>query len=123
MTKEGQNRSGKCLELYLSIFLSFRHDAHLLVKGATGGIWRFPVRFIATEPEPDDDIVIEATGLGKESSLGFRLTSMERYVFSVLSEQGLSTDVCLFLVKKMPPLAVVRQKKIPSFHGAGPFPG
>ncbi len=60
------------------IFYS-RHDAHLLVKGATGGIWRFPVRFIATEPEPDDDIVIEATGLGKESSLGFRLTSMERY--------------------------------------------
>lgn len=54
------------------------HDAELLVKGATGGIWKFPLRFVATEPEPDDVITINAVGLNKESSLAFRLTSQAR---------------------------------------------
>ena len=45
------------------------------MKGATGGLWKFPMRFMATEAAPDDDIVIEATGLGKQSAVGFRLFS------------------------------------------------
>ena len=48
------------------------------MKGATGGLWKFPLRFIATEPEADDGIIIEATGLGKESSAGFRLNSQTK---------------------------------------------
>ncbi|XP_064627283.1 cilia- and flagella-associated protein 47-like isoform X2 [Lineus longissimus] len=56
-----------------------RHDVQLLVKAATGGVWRFPVRFVATEPKPDDTIVIEAVGLNKEVALGFRLNSQESH--------------------------------------------
>ena len=52
-----------------------RHEAHLLVQGATGGLWRFPLRFQATEPEPDDLVVVEAAGLNRESAVAFRLTS------------------------------------------------
>ena len=60
------------------VMLWCRHDVELLVKGATGGLWKFPLRFIATEPEADDGIIIEATGLGKESSVGFRLNSQTK---------------------------------------------
>lgn len=52
-----------------------RHDAQLVVKAATGGVWKFPLRFLATEPVVDDVITIEAVGLNKESSIGFRMTS------------------------------------------------
>lgn len=58
--------------LYL---LFYSHNIELLVKAATGGQWRFPLRFAASEPPVDDVIAIEATGLNKESSVGFRLTS------------------------------------------------
>ena len=75
-----------------------RHDVHLLVKGATGGLWKFPLRFIATEPEPDDDIVIKATGLGQESSVGFRLNSQTRYNTYTLR---LSFEVIMDSVKSM----------------------
>lgn len=50
----------------------------LLVQGAMGGVWKFPLRFVATDPEPDDHIVIEASGLDRESSIGFRMTSQVR---------------------------------------------
>ena len=52
----------------------------LQVKGATGGLWKFPLHFIATEPDADDVITIEAAGLSKESSVGFRLHSQTRCV-------------------------------------------
>ena len=61
-----------------------RHEVELIVKASTGGIWRFPVKFIATEPEPDDTIIIEAAGLNKQSTVGFRLSSQNRSV-SVLN--------------------------------------
>ncbi|GCB68785.1 hypothetical protein scyTo_0015254, partial [Scyliorhinus torazame] len=54
-------------------------SAMLRVQAATGGIWRFPLLLIATEPQVDDVINIEAFGLNKESVVCFRLTSQTRH--------------------------------------------
>ncbi|ELT88008.1 hypothetical protein CAPTEDRAFT_206458 [Capitella teleta] len=56
-------------------FKTISNDAQLRVQGATGGMWRFPLKFVATEPEPDDLVIIEASALNQESAIGFRLTS------------------------------------------------
>ncbi|XP_028583251.2 cilia- and flagella-associated protein 47 isoform X2 [Podarcis muralis] len=56
-----------------------RHPAMLVVQCVTGGIWKFPILFVATEPEVDDVINIEAAGLNKESVVKFKLTSQTRY--------------------------------------------
>ncbi|XP_060129516.1 cilia- and flagella-associated protein 47 isoform X1 [Zootoca vivipara] len=56
-----------------------RHPATLVVQCVTGGIWKFPILFVATEPEVDDVINIEAAGLNKESVVKFKLTSKTRY--------------------------------------------
>nr|XP_013797091.1 PREDICTED: putative uncharacterized protein CXorf30 isoform X2 [Apteryx mantelli mantelli] len=56
-----------------------RNAATLVVQCATGGIWKFPILFIAIEPEVDDVINIEAVGLNKETIVGFKLTSQRRY--------------------------------------------
>ena len=58
----------------------YSHNVQLLVQSATGGIWRYPLHFKATEPEPDDTITIEAVGLDKQSSVGFRLSSHARWI-------------------------------------------
>ncbi|KAF1457771.1 Cilia- and flagella-associated protein 47, partial [Spheniscus demersus] len=55
-----------------------RNEATLVVQCTTGGVWKFPMLFIATEPEVDDVINIEAVGLNKESIVGFKLTSQTR---------------------------------------------
>ncbi|KFZ48500.1 Putative uncharacterized protein CXorf30, partial [Podiceps cristatus] len=55
-----------------------RNEATLVVQCTTGGVWKFPVLFIAMEPEVDDVINIEAVGLNKESIVGFKLTSQTR---------------------------------------------
>ncbi|XP_075347998.1 cilia- and flagella-associated protein 47 [Mycteria americana] len=55
-----------------------RSEATLVVQCTTGGVWKFPMLFIATEPEVDDVINIEAVGLNKESIVGFKLTSQTR---------------------------------------------
>ena len=65
--------------LYAMFFFSSdRCDVMLVIKSATGGIWKFPVRFIASEPTPDDTITLEAAGLNKTSSVGIRLTSQTK---------------------------------------------
>ncbi|XP_072195940.1 cilia- and flagella-associated protein 47 [Excalfactoria chinensis] len=56
-----------------------RNEGTLVVHCTTGGIWKFPLLFIATEPEVDDVINIEAIGLNKESVVDFKLTSQTRY--------------------------------------------
>ncbi|EOB03421.1 Putative uncharacterized protein CXorf30, partial [Anas platyrhynchos] len=56
-----------------------RNEGTLVVHCTTGGIWKFPMLFIATEPEVDDVINIEAIGLNKESIVDFKLTSQTRY--------------------------------------------
>ncbi|NXQ25518.1 CFA47 protein, partial [Alaudala cheleensis] len=55
-----------------------RNEATIVIQCATGGLWKFPLVFIATEPEVDDVINIEAVGLNKESIVGFKLTSQTR---------------------------------------------
>ncbi|KFZ62215.1 Putative uncharacterized protein CXorf30, partial [Antrostomus carolinensis] len=55
-----------------------RSEATLIVQHTTGGVWKFPMLFIATAPEVDDVINIEAVGLNKESIVGFNLTSQTR---------------------------------------------
>ncbi|KAF2980769.1 hypothetical protein EK904_001300, partial [Melospiza melodia maxima] len=52
-----------------------RSEATLVIQCTAGGLWKFPLVFIATEPEVDDVINIEAVGLNKESIVGFKLTS------------------------------------------------
>ncbi|XP_077199055.1 cilia- and flagella-associated protein 47 isoform X2 [Paroedura picta] len=56
-----------------------KNPATLIVQCITGGIWKFPLLLVATEPEVDDVINIEAIGLNKESVINFRLTSKTRY--------------------------------------------
>ncbi|NXF09655.1 CFA47 protein, partial [Smithornis capensis] len=55
-----------------------RSKATLVVQWVTGGVWKFPMLFLATEPEVDDVINIVAVGLNKESVVGFKLTSQTR---------------------------------------------
>ncbi|NXN78692.1 CFA47 protein, partial [Bombycilla garrulus] len=55
-----------------------RNEAAVVIQCTAGGLWRFPLVFIATEPEVDDVINIEAVGLNKESIVGFKLTSQTR---------------------------------------------
>ncbi|KAM6144631.1 LOW QUALITY PROTEIN: cilia- and flagella-associated protein 47 [Phoenicopterus ruber ruber] len=55
-----------------------RNEATLVVQCPTGGVWKFPMLFVATEPEVDDVINIEAVGLNEESIVGFKLTSQTR---------------------------------------------
>ncbi|XP_072708577.1 cilia- and flagella-associated protein 47 [Ciconia boyciana] len=55
-----------------------RSEATLVVQCTTGGVWKFPMLFIATEPEVDDVINIEGIGLKKESIVVFKLTSQTR---------------------------------------------
>ncbi|NWR07366.1 CFA47 protein, partial [Paradoxornis webbianus] len=52
-----------------------RNEATVVIQCTAGGLWKFPLVFIATEPEVDDVINIEAVGLNKESIVGFKLTS------------------------------------------------
>ncbi|XP_040280927.1 cilia- and flagella-associated protein 47 [Bufo bufo] len=91
--KERDTPSGIVTLIFNIIFApnkSMRHSALLVVQCVTGGIWKFPIHFVATEPNVDDVIQIEAVGLNKESAVGFRLTSHTRYPepFSAYFIQG-----------------------------------
>ncbi|NXC08204.1 CFA47 protein, partial [Orthonyx spaldingii] len=55
-----------------------RNEATLVIQCTSGGLWKFQLLFIATEPEVDDVINIEAVGLNKEAIVGFKLTSQTR---------------------------------------------
>lgn len=62
-----------------SPFKPFSHKTQLMISAASGGVWRFPLRVLATEPEVDDTITIDSVGLNKESIVGFRMTSQMRH--------------------------------------------
>ena len=55
-----------------------RCQAELLVQPVGYGLWRFPVTFIASDPDPDDTIVLHAKYLTKETKTSFRLTSLTK---------------------------------------------
>jgi len=63
----------------MSLLPLHRCTVELEVKGIAGGVWTFPITVDVLESKPDDIIVIEAQGLNKETTVGFRLTSMEKY--------------------------------------------
>ncbi|XP_069613759.1 cilia- and flagella-associated protein 47 [Ranitomeya imitator] len=98
--KERDSPSGIVTLIFNIIFApnkSMRHSALLVVQCVTGGIWKFPIQFIATEPNVDDVIQIEAIGLNKESAVGFRLTSQTRYPepFTACFIQGSDVEFCV----------------------------
>ncbi|KAF7659348.1 hypothetical protein LDENG_00298910 [Lucifuga dentata] len=55
-----------------------RCSAVLVVQCSSGELWKFPFTVIATGPQVDDVIHIEAAGLGKTSAVGFHLTNTSR---------------------------------------------
>ncbi|XP_040516248.1 cilia- and flagella-associated protein 47 isoform X2 [Gallus gallus] len=80
--KEQDTESGIVTLIFNIVFAPnkpLRNKGTLVVQCTTGGIWKFPLLFIATEPEVDDVINIEAIGLNKESIVDFKLTSQTRY--------------------------------------------
>ncbi|XP_066477404.1 cilia- and flagella-associated protein 47 [Tiliqua scincoides] len=82
VTKDRDLKTGIVTLVFNVVFAPYkpvRNQATLVVQCNTGGIWKFPILFIATEPEVDDVINIEAAGLNKESLISFRLTSQTRY--------------------------------------------
>ncbi|KAM3857125.1 cilia and flagella-associated protein 47-like [Diretmus argenteus] len=64
----------------------------LVVQCVSGGLWTFPITLVSTEPQVDDIIHIGAVGLGKTSTVGFRLTSTtrrpERFTAALLPASG-----------------------------------
>ncbi|KFQ67350.1 Putative uncharacterized protein CXorf30, partial [Phaethon lepturus] len=79
--REWNTESGMVTLIFNIVFAPnkpMRNKATLVVQCTTGGVWKFPMLFIATEPEVDDVINIEAIGLNKESIVGFKLTSQTR---------------------------------------------
>jgi len=52
-----------------------RNEAYLQIEASEGGMWRYPLKFVAVEPPPDDTITIEVTRLYKEFLVGFKLSS------------------------------------------------
>ncbi|XP_041127618.1 cilia- and flagella-associated protein 47-like isoform X2 [Polyodon spathula] len=83
LSKERDIHTGIVTLIFNIIFAPYkplRCSAFLAVRCATGGIWKFPIRLVSTEPEVDDVINIEAVGLNKVAMVGFRLTSQTRYV-------------------------------------------
>ena len=57
---------------------TFTHLVHLIITSSSGGVWKYPLRFVSTEPISDDVIVIKSTGLNKESKVAFRLNSQSK---------------------------------------------
>ncbi|NXV73921.1 CFA47 protein, partial [Atlantisia rogersi] len=79
--RERDIESGNITLIFSVVFAPnkpIRNEATLVVECTTGGVWKFPMLFIATKPEVDDVINIEAVGLNKESIVGFKLTSQTR---------------------------------------------
>ncbi|XP_072178621.1 cilia- and flagella-associated protein 47-like [Diadema setosum] len=80
--KQREKLSGNVTLVFNVVYAPFktmRHNVQLCVKATTGGVWRFPLGFVSTEPTVDDVITIESVGLNKEALVGFRLTSQARH--------------------------------------------
>ncbi|XP_070190234.1 cilia and flagella-associated protein 47-like isoform X3 [Littorina saxatilis] len=93
LVRQKRNASGLVVLLFNIKFNPFRTMnflGYLSVTGAMGGLWKFPVRFVATDPPVDDIIHVEASGLGKLSSVGFRLHSQTKLpaIFNAYFEEG-----------------------------------
>ena len=76
------------------------HKTQLMITAASGGVWRFPIRVLATEPEVDDVITIESVGLNKESVVGFRMNSQMRWVYGAWSDHVINAKSAAFSVSQ-----------------------
>uniref|UniRef100_A0ACB8FHQ6 Uncharacterized protein n=1 Tax=Sphaerodactylus townsendi TaxID=933632 RepID=A0ACB8FHQ6_9SAUR len=82
--KEWDPKTGIVTLIFNTVFAPskpMKNLATLVVQCITGGIWKFPLLLVATEPEVDDVISIEAAGLNKDSVVSFRLTSKTRSLY------------------------------------------
>ena len=71
-----------------------------MITAASGGVWRFPIRVLATEPEVDDVITIESVCLNKESVVGFRMNSQMRWVYGAWSDHVINAKSAAFSVSQ-----------------------
>uniref|UniRef100_A0A4W5JQE0 CFAP47-like immunoglobulin-like domain-containing protein n=1 Tax=Hucho hucho TaxID=62062 RepID=A0A4W5JQE0_9TELE len=95
------------VNLIFTPYKPLRCSAVLAVRCLTGGLWKFPISLISTEPQVDDVITINAAGLHKTSAVGFRLTSQTRsscvcvcggaVYLCVCVSLALTLSVCVFL--------------------------
>ncbi|NXC32505.1 CFA47 protein, partial [Campylorhamphus procurvoides] len=79
--KEWDTESGMVTLVFNVMFAPnkpMRFKATLVIQWTAGGVWKFPLLFIATEPGVDAVIDIEAVGLNKESVVEFTLKSQTR---------------------------------------------
>jgi hypothetical protein len=58
-------------------------DCVLVLTLATGGQLKYPLRFATLDAPPDDEITLEAIGLNKTSTIGFRLYSPTEYIIKL----------------------------------------
>ncbi|KAL8606797.1 hypothetical protein ACOMHN_049626 [Nucella lapillus] len=98
LVRQERNSSGLVVLLFNIHFQPFKTMnflAYVRVTGALGGLWKFPVRFMASDPPVDDIINVEASGLGKVSTVGFRLHSQSKLpvVFSAYFEEGSDVEL------------------------------
>ncbi|XP_020737338.2 cilia- and flagella-associated protein 47 [Odocoileus virginianus] len=82
LIKKSYNAQNEQITLVFNLIFTPKKPARsqvtLKVECITHGIWTFPMMLIATEPDVDEVIDIEAVGLFKESTVNFRLTSQAR---------------------------------------------
>ncbi|XP_076467202.1 cilia and flagella-associated protein 47-like [Babylonia areolata] len=98
LVRQERNSEGLVVLLFNIRFQPFKtmnYLAYLTVTGALGGLWKFPVRFMASDPPVDDVINVEASGLGKLSTVGFRLHSQAQHpvVFEAYFEEGSDVEL------------------------------
>ena len=68
----------QCSTTHGDFFCCFRCQVELHIQPVGNGLWRFPISFEATDPLPDDNIVLIARKLTGETKTSFRLTSLTR---------------------------------------------
>ena len=56
-------------------------DCVLVLTLGSGGQLKYPIRFLTRDAPPDDEIAVEAVGLNRTSTVGFRLYSPTEYVY------------------------------------------
>lgn len=88
----------------------FEASVQLVLNKSTGGRWRYLMRVVASEPEPDDVIDIEAT-LHRTSSVSFGITNhFPQYApFKVRLGVPLPAFVCVCSYSRVPPLSLRRR--------------
>lgn len=70
---------------FIFLLVPSRLPVDIVVQGVAGGKWEFPLTLVATDPQVDDVIDIDAMRLGDAAAVGFRLTSTTRWAQASVS--------------------------------------